>query len=150
VLVNCGCEAQADKFQAFLCDREVHSEKEVEYILTNLFWDLLCDYVEFDCAFAGSPYAVNSTLALDGVDAHIEGYVRTDDGMPPCTETTAVVGTILGTKECSPTRYSVTIFLDASSPGGLSGSPATSDTGEVMFVFARGTGFDRRFGGALL
>jgi hypothetical protein len=149
VLINCGCEPQAVSFRAFLCDRETSSD-DIEYTFTNLIWDSLCDYVEFDCAFPGVPYVANAMLALDGVEVFIEGYLRHYDDMPPCDETKTIVGTVLGTRACSSTRHSVTVFLDIPSPRGLSGSPAITETGEVMFVFARGTGRDPRFGGPLV
>lgn len=150
VLICAGCARGSASFKTFLCDEKTHTEEAVEYELTGVKWDYACDYAEFDCGFPGQPYTHNSGLAYDGIIANIEGYLRGDDGkMPPCDSPTSVEGIILSVKECSPGRNSVSVVIpDRTTAPGLSGSPATADTGEVMFVFARGTGTDQRFGGA--
>jgi hypothetical protein len=144
VLIDCGCTAGAEGFQASLCD-EKHFPEDAVYDLTNITWEHDCDYVEFDCAFPGDPYIANPALIQADAAIDLRGYLRTaarSGDIPGCDRALGYGGSIVGTtQECASGRRLVTVTLQFPdpSPHGLSGSPVTfKRTSEVVSIFCAG------------
>jgi hypothetical protein len=99
------------------------------YHLSNILWDIDCDYVEFDCDFPGQPYQADITLISKGCAVMAEGYLFSPPlVMPDCGGHTPWRGTSPGIRPCEGgTRnwLRLQMRLPDPNPSGLSGAPVT-------------------------